>query len=1298
MGRLSWERSRKYRVYPGLEKWSHNKLAVLLFCFAMAAFPCRNAIAAKPVVRKNVIKDGEIVSVQGNGWVRFAGLENWTDAGIDQILTAGDRVRTGNYGRMSILFVDHTQIKVHRNSLLLIRAVSQIPGRKGTTLHLERGEIWSRARTNPQGLRIETPSATAAIRGTDWDMTVNEKGTTTLTVLKGLVEFYNDYGKVMVGRGEEAIAMVGKPPVKTFLIKPRERVQWVESWPIDIPGIVRFYSYRRADVLKRLPSAEQDVKKNPSDIKATLTLAGLYYDLGEKGRSRKLFDEVLKAEPENGRALAFRGLLALDSLKTGKALPYFEKALENLKGKERTDALCGMAGVYVSENEPARAARVLAGLRRKYDSPEVGLSLANFQAYQGDFTKAVRTCSEYSARYRSDPRFDVLTAALYLVLDMDAKAKEFAERAISVDPGSSAAYAVLGKYYYLEGKWKESDRAYKKAVALDDMNAGAHNGLGVVEMEKGYYEEARNSLTRAIDIAPYRPDYIARRGMLLNWINDIKEAERDYRKATGIDPADYRALDGLGFAALKEGKTKKAINYFLKASLLSPQFAEPHIFLAIADYQLGDIDQAFQELKLAELLDPKDPVPHSIAYIIYEDTYRPFESVAEAKKALDLLPYQKSLNPVEATQKGLTNLGSALLGLGMTEWASSFAEDSYNPYDASSYYFLANRFKDNKFAVTSAVNQGFILDPMSINYSPRYQDIVRRPQNNPTVGVTIGDDGGAFRRSEEVKITGYSRKPWETSYYVSADDSSDRGFRPNGGRIEQNITLALGGKPDYENGFFLWGFTDNVRYGDPGMVTNPDMDDHYKDSTYFAEVGYNHRFGPKNYLLAQVAYGQGGIDFSNPDSFGAGLTPVQASFINKFGLDTARYLFSQGVYDVTALLQSPVPAFATDSTGALGQYLTPLPPIPSYVDLNPERSSSGHTNTLHFQLRHMFNMGKGHQFTYGVEYVPSLFKASSLLTDQSGEEPIGYIDDIFLPSAEIYPLNTTVPFSSSVTRDDSKYLVTYMDDRWQASESLLLEGGLFYEAYKSKDSYGFNGLTTDTDEGRYGIDPRAGFSLKLGRGHILRAAFQKRVMSDALTTLAPVDTAGLVFEPIVPFPGTKLTDAQVQLESRWTSRLFTQISVERRSLDTPETVAPGSSTKSHADIFTGAVNAILSERAGLFARYRYDDDMYTNGLYNGKAYPLVPEHAVTGGLVWVSPLYIRAELSTTYVARQFADSDNAYRLPDYWTTDLSAQWEPFRKHVLIALVVDNIFNRYYETNQGYPVAGRSGSLTVEYRF
>jgi hypothetical protein len=273
---------------------SLKRIGTLFLAFAFISIFAEGSGAAKSVQRLDVTKDAEIVAVQGEGRVRFVRGKDWEEAVREQILTAGDSIKTGNYGRMSILFIDDTQIKVHNKTTLMIKEVRNPGDKRGTLLRLESGEVWSRAKSVPESLRIETPSATAAIRGTEWDIVVDEKGTSYLTVLKGSVEIFNDYGRVMVNPGEQATTEMGKPPTKTFLVRPKDRVQWVISYPADIVELVRFHSHRRDEVANLLPSAIGRVKKGPSDSEAKLNLAGLFFDLKARDSSTRSSPLILR--------------------------------------------------------------------------------------------------------------------------------------------------------------------------------------------------------------------------------------------------------------------------------------------------------------------------------------------------------------------------------------------------------------------------------------------------------------------------------------------------------------------------------------------------------------------------------------------------------------------------------------------------------------------------------------------------------------------------------------------------------------------------------------------------------------------------------------------------------------------------------------------------------------------------------------------------------------------------------------------------------------------------------------------
>jgi tetratricopeptide (TPR) repeat protein len=1248
-----------------------------------------HSYAAIPVHRSDITKEAEIVSVRGDSWVRFVKEKDWYSALIMQVLTSGDALKTGAYGKLDVLFIDGTQIKVHNKTILVIKDVRKPTQKKGTILGLEVGEIWSRAKSVPEGLTIETPSATAAIRGTDWDIVVDKKGTSYLTVLKGTVELFNNFGKVIVDTGEQAMAEIDKPPVKMFLVRPKDRVQWIISYPLELDKIIPFYSHRRNEVMKFLPSVRERVKKDPSDVKARLLLAGLLFDVRKMDESIRLFDEILKSDPDNGRALTFKGLILLSNGEIDNSLSYLENALKTLHGREKTEALLGMAGVHLYKNEIGQTEKILEDIKQTDISPVVGVAIASFKAFLGDFLKAVEICSDYAKRYPDDERFPTMAADFYLTLDESTRAKEFVDIALKTNPDSSMAYAILGRYHYLEGRAEEAELSYRKSIELDPVNADALTELGNLLMEKGHYEESLEELTKATEVNPRGHSYWSNKGMLLNWVEDIRKAKKDFENAIDLNPVDYKSLDGLGFIALKEGKTEEAIQYFLQASLLEPRFAEPHLFLAIAYYQLEDFNRALDELDIAKTLDTKDPLPHIIAYLIYQDTYHPFDSITEAEKALELLPNLKSVNPVETTQKGLTNLGSAFLGLGLTEWGTSYAEESFNPYDASSYYFVSQKYEGNPFIFVSQNTLGFLLNPISIRYSDRYQDIVPYPQHNLEISTTLGDEDGGFSRRHEIVQHGYFRKPWEMSYLISLENYENEGYRENGYSRGNFLTLAFGGRPDYKNGFMIWAGIKGDKYGDPGPFIKPDSDDTLENSVITLSAGYNHRFGYNNNLLVNFSYSGINQKFRNSDPLGStGLSDLELSFINRFGLDQSMSFFEKGVYD-TGLFHG-MNVFATDSTGTL-QFLGLSPisySITPFIDDNILRSENLTYEDMGFQIRHLFDIGKNHQFTYGLEYVPKTrFEIKDINSISQTDDTIVFIDDIFLYGLPYFMYEMEYSDSESKYLFDSETKIAYIADRWIPSDNLRIDIGIFYENFKQSNT--IDNTSTDYDA----IHPRVGFELKLGRKHILRAAYQKHLYSGTSLSLAPLATAGLFYEWIQLNPGARITDYQISLESRWTDKLFTEINTERRDFQKVEF-----DEKNHTYILSAAINSILTDRIGFFMRYKYTDSKNKNGLYEDKTLPLLPKHAFGTGFVCVLPSYIKAALSTYYIADLYGDPENTYKMPNFWVTDFTATWEPLKKHLMFKLVINNLFNENYEIEQLYPAAGRSVYLTAEYRF
>ena len=195
----------------------------LLTATSALALSLGAALAQSPIPRSNPAA-GSVVAVKGGEELRFVREEAWRAVEIRQDVVGGDVLRTNALGNLAILFADRTQIRVGRNSTLTVNQVAN--GETGTTdLSLQAGTIWARAARGGSGVDVKTPAAVAAIRGTDWSLTVDNSGKTGLVVLEGVVELKNAQGSVTVRQGEGAVASIGQAPTKFVLVNSNDREQ-----------------------------------------------------------------------------------------------------------------------------------------------------------------------------------------------------------------------------------------------------------------------------------------------------------------------------------------------------------------------------------------------------------------------------------------------------------------------------------------------------------------------------------------------------------------------------------------------------------------------------------------------------------------------------------------------------------------------------------------------------------------------------------------------------------------------------------------------------------------------------------------------------------------------------------------------------------------------------------------------------------------------------------------------------------------------------------------------------------------
>lgn len=180
--------------------------ASLLFFLVLglnAAYAERRAAVVK------VGKNGAGVSrLEGSAEVLPDGQKKWRALRIQEMLRAGDDVRTGSQSRIELTLPDGSQVRFADNTRFKITslAAGDASDDRNVKVHLALGRSWANLSkatgTQKGGFEISSQNAVAGVRGTVYRMNVNEDKS-------ALVRVYD--GEVFVKGGGEAVTEAPKP-------------------------------------------------------------------------------------------------------------------------------------------------------------------------------------------------------------------------------------------------------------------------------------------------------------------------------------------------------------------------------------------------------------------------------------------------------------------------------------------------------------------------------------------------------------------------------------------------------------------------------------------------------------------------------------------------------------------------------------------------------------------------------------------------------------------------------------------------------------------------------------------------------------------------------------------------------------------------------------------------------------------------------------------------------------------------------------------------------------------------------
>ena len=240
---------------------------------------------------------------------------------------------------------------------------------------------------------------------------------------------------------------------------------------------------------------------------------------------------------------------------------------------------------------------------------------------------------------------------------------------------------------------------------------------------------------------------------------DLKNAEKNYRKAISTGCSDHAVFLNLGVICKNSGRPEEAIFLYLKAIELSP--IHPDAYLNLAPYtELGNLDQALASTLKSLELKPDNPTAHMNLGRIHKRLGNLDQALASTLKSLEFSPDNPDVHMnLGGIYKDLGNLDQAL--------ASTLKSLELKPDNPTAHMNLGGIYKDlgNLDQALASTLKSLELKPDNpdalINLGCIYQDLGQLNQaltstlkslelnpDNPTAHMNLG---GIYKDLERIE-------------------------------------------------------------------------------------------------------------------------------------------------------------------------------------------------------------------------------------------------------------------------------------------------------------------------------------------------------------------------------------------------------------------------------------------------------------------------------------------------------------------------------------------------------------------
>ncbi|MBN1129717.1 MAG: tetratricopeptide repeat protein [Chitinispirillaceae bacterium] len=360
------------------------------------------------------------------------------------------------------------------------------------------------------------------------------------------------------------------------------------------------YAYMEInDLAKAKECFEKSLNRKKDNVASRGLLAYVFNSEGNVAKARELWQKNLADDPSNASLWVNMGLSYERDGKYEEALQYYRKAVDLKSDDPQIQINIGNVYTAVAQYTDALTAYKMALHSPKRETAQYNIFL--LYARKRDKEQAQKTLLQLEQDFSSSASTRRAQSEMALWNKDTTKAITLLEGLSEKEGGD---WITLAQIYAFSGRKNKAEECLAKVpneAQWDRDKAGVRAALA---FSSGNYQEVIHLVRKSGDTG-----LAARYNLALayyhmrQYADALSTAESLVKKASGSDRADLCRLAGNAAFGLKQWKN--ALQWYLQLSNVEAGSAVVQYNLAVASYNLGDVENAWKYYQRARELDPK---------------------------------------------------------------------------------------------------------------------------------------------------------------------------------------------------------------------------------------------------------------------------------------------------------------------------------------------------------------------------------------------------------------------------------------------------------------------------------------------------------------------------------------------------------------------------------------------------------------------------------------------------------------------------------------------------------------------